>query len=35
MAVLALLHQAKDAGLRLESAGDKLVVRGPSMPNRS
>jgi hypothetical protein len=29
MDVLALLHQAKDAGLRLESAGDKLLVRGP------
>ena len=29
MDVLALLHQAKDAGLRLEFAGDKLLVRGP------
>jgi hypothetical protein len=29
MDVLALLHQAKDAGLPLESAGDKLLVRGP------
>jgi hypothetical protein len=26
---VALLHRAKDAGLRLEFAGDKLVVRGP------
>ena len=29
MDVLALLHQAKDAGRRLESASDKLLVRGP------
>jgi hypothetical protein len=29
MDVLALLHEAKDAGLWLESAGDKLLARGP------
>lgn len=29
MDVLALLRQAGEAGLRLEPAGDKLVVRGP------
>ena len=29
MDVLALLHQAKDAGLQLESAGDKRLVGGP------
>jgi len=29
MDVLALLRQAQEAGLRVEPAGDKLLVRGP------
>jgi hypothetical protein len=26
---LVLLRQARDAGLRVEAAGDKLLIRGP------
>jgi hypothetical protein len=26
---LTLLHRARDAGLRVEAVGDKLVIRGP------
>jgi hypothetical protein len=29
MDALALLRRAQDAGLRIEPAGDKLIVRGP------
>jgi hypothetical protein len=29
MDALTVLHRARDAGLRVEAAGDKLIVRGP------